>query len=797
MRRKWGFEMSRAERILVVALCAITGVFYFWTVWSTGEDWSRDDNRRDYYNRLIDGWLDGQLHLKTEVPAELLALKNPYDPAERRPGLGLHDASFYRGKYYLYFGVAPALTLMLPYRVATGTDMPLQAAILVFVFGGFLASVALFCAVRRRYFPESGRVVLAAGVLTLGWCGAWLVLLRRPEMWELPIGGGYCFALLALLALWRSLHADERRARRRWIAAAALLLGLAVGSRPTYLLTLPLLAAPLLWWWRDERELPWRELTAAFVPLAIVGGVMAWHNWARFGNPLEFGQAYQFSLDYESKLPHFAARYVPYNLQAHFFSAAEWQRYFPFIKPGAQGIAPAGYTIHRGDMYGVLASYPLAWLAFVAPLALWRRDVAERGRLGAWLAAVALLFATVGAVMVSFFSSLARYQVDFMPAFMVLAVVGLLAVERWTRGRARVVAGVAVGGAAAFGVMFGVLFSLQFDGLLREHSPAIEQSVARLFNRVPAALESLRGVAHGPLELTVRWAATPARGDETLAVIGRPPHEDRLVARHLGDGRAQFGFAPAGAAERFGAPVKLAPGTPHRVRASIASLLPPATHPFFAGYTPEEIRATLRSARIVMDGAPVLTEYLRLDRPGAPVVRVERAERWERGAFTPAERAEAIARLQTKSAGGALRLRVRLQAQPAGTREPLVVTGRTGAGEILLLEHLGGGEVRFALDSWGQPLRTSAKTRLEPGREHQLRVTLGALATVDDATALRGAHAGPLRVAIDGVTVWQEWTDYHLAEHAEVFIGRNPIGGTSCGSVFSGEILAAEGVARE
>lgn len=37
--------------------------------------------------------------MKVEVPAALLALKNPYDPAERPPGLGLHDASYYQGKY--------------------------------------------------------------------------------------------------------------------------------------------------------------------------------------------------------------------------------------------------------------------------------------------------------------------------------------------------------------------------------------------------------------------------------------------------------------------------------------------------------------------------------------------------------------------------------------------------------------------------------------------------------------------------------------------------------------------------
>ena len=786
--------MNRAERILVVTLCAIVGAFYLWTVRSTGEDWKREPERRDYYNRLIAGWLDGHLHLKTPVPAELLTLKNPYDPAERRPGLGLHDASFYKGKYYLYFGVAPAFTLMLPWRIVTGADMPLPLAVLVFVYGGFLASVAIFCAVRRRYFPESGRLVLGCGVLTLGLAGAGLVLLRRPDMWELPIGGGYCFAMLALLALWRSLHAEGARGRLPWLAAAALGLGLAIASRPTYLFTMPLFAAPWLWWWRKEGRLPWREIVAAIAPLAMVGAAMAWHNWARFGNPLEFGQAYQFSLDYESKLPHFGARYVPFNVQAHFLSAAEWLRYFPFIKPGDLGPAPAGFTIHRGDVYGVLANYPIAWLALLAPLALWRRGNDERGPLGAWLGAVALLFGGAAVVMLSFFSALSRYQVDFMPAFMVLAVVGLLATERWLAPRARMIAGGAVAIAASYGVIFGVLFSLQFDGLLREHSPALERNVARLLNHVPAMFERVLGARHGPIELTVRWATVPPKGDEVLVTIGQAPNEDRVIARHTGDGRVQLGFVPAGAAERFSEVVALAPSVAHRIRVTIASLYPPVAHPFFGGRTAEEIRATLRRGEIALDGATVLQEHLRLDRVGAGAVCVGRVESWQRVGDALGE-ARSAAPYAGK--GDTLRLRVQLVGQPAGTREPLVVTGRTGAGELLVVEHLAPGEIRFVLDSWGQPVRASRLVRVEADKPHEIDVTLGALATVDDATVLRGAHAGPLRVKVNGEVVWEERSDYHVAEHAEVYVGRNPIGGTSCGLRFSGAILTAERVARE
>ena len=109
--------MRHAERWLVLALCGMIGWFYVWTVRSSGDPWKFGREQRDYYNLLIDGYLDGQLHMKVDVPAALLALKDPYDPAQRPVGVGLHDASFYKGKYYVYFGAAPMIVLILPFRL--------------------------------------------------------------------------------------------------------------------------------------------------------------------------------------------------------------------------------------------------------------------------------------------------------------------------------------------------------------------------------------------------------------------------------------------------------------------------------------------------------------------------------------------------------------------------------------------------------------------------------------------------------------------------------------------------------
>ncbi len=569
--------MKLLERWLVVAACVAVGWFYVWTVRSTDVRWKFGKEHRDYYNLLIDGYLSGQLHMKVEVPDTLLKLENPYDPGTRPEGLGLHDASFYKGKYYVYFGAAPMVVLMLPFRLLTGMDLPLPVAVLVFTYAGFLASVAVWLAIRRRYFPETGLAVLVAGVLVLGLAGLCPVLLRRPDMWELPIAGGFFFATLSLYCVWRFLHSATHGGR--WLVGAGLCAGLAIASRPTYLIASPFLAAPLLWWWWRERRMPWRMALRLVAPLAVVGAAMAWHNYARFDDPLQFGQKYQFSLDYESKLPHFRAAYVPFTVSAHFFSAARWTPYFPFFRRAELGEAPAGFTNHRGDVYGILTNFPVTWLAFFAPLALWRRSLNERGKLAAWLGSAVLLFGLAAGLLAFFFSALARYQMDFAPTFVLLACVGLLAVERWltiafNESHRRIVRIVWVG-AAAFSVMFGMLFSLGFDGLLKEQNPELERSVARRLNRIPGAFERLAGVRHGPLELTLRLPAPGYAGRETLFTVGESNQVDRVFVQYTEDRRVQFGVRPHDRPEVVSRPLPLDAHIIHRVRVSLGALFPP------------------------------------------------------------------------------------------------------------------------------------------------------------------------------------------------------------------------------
>ena len=107
------------ESFCLAAVFLLVGSFYVWV--ASPESWlfAQAGSGQSYYNLLIDGFRAGKLSLDVEVPPALKALPDPYDPVQNAP-YRMHDVSYYKGAYYLYFGVTPAATLFWPYRVLTG-----------------------------------------------------------------------------------------------------------------------------------------------------------------------------------------------------------------------------------------------------------------------------------------------------------------------------------------------------------------------------------------------------------------------------------------------------------------------------------------------------------------------------------------------------------------------------------------------------------------------------------------------------------------------------------------------------
>jgi hypothetical protein len=330
------------------------------------------------YNLLVRGFQDGQLSLKKIVPPGLAQLANPYDPAAnepyRAPPTLADDLSYYRGKFYLYFGLTPALLLFWPWAALTGSYLPHWAAVVIFCSVGFLASAGLLRALWQRYFPVASPWIPAAGALALGLATSAPILLQRGEVYEVAISCAYALTMLALGAIWLALHRPAERAR--WLAAASLAFGLAVGARPTVLFSTVVLILPVAAAWpsgeagRDNGDRG-RLLLAAAGPLALCGLGLAGYNYLRFGSPLEFGQNYQISGTQQDTARHFSLGYLWFDFRIYFLEPMRWHAAFPFVRnivppplPPGEGIVEVPFS-----PFGILTNIPLVWLALAAPLA--------------------------------------------------------------------------------------------------------------------------------------------------------------------------------------------------------------------------------------------------------------------------------------------------------------------------------------------------------------------------------------------------------------------------------------------
>ncbi len=419
-------------------VCILVIVIFTWGTEPAFRAPEHPNTADSYYNLLVQGFRAGQLNVKREAPPGLAQLADPYDPALNAPyQLDAGDLSYYQGKLYLYFGVTPAVVLFWPYVALTGHYLSDKAAVVIFFALGFLTAAGLLRAVWRRYFPEVNSWVPAAGILALGLALSALIMVSLwCAVYEVAVSCGFAFTMLALAGIWGALQGTKRRVA--WLLLASLAYGLAIGARPSLLFGGIILLLPVIQAWRAATESNSRRravwlLLAAVGPILLVGLGLMLYNFLRFDNPLEFGWHYQLNGNCkQTATQQFSLRFLWVNLRYYFWEPVRWGGHFPFVKTVVLPSSwPSGY-IGVGESYGgiILSNCPLVGLVLAALLA-WRGRSREEVSVLRWfLAAVFLLFVAGASVVCLFQLANSRYGFDFLPALLLLSLLGILGLER-------------------------------------------------------------------------------------------------------------------------------------------------------------------------------------------------------------------------------------------------------------------------------------------------------------------------------------------------------------------------------
>ncbi|HTL69061.1 MAG TPA: hypothetical protein VL200_15455 [Lacunisphaera sp.] len=755
-------------------VAAVVGFFY----WTVGSPRIFAGPQGDYYNLLVDGFRGGHLAMKV-TPDPWLGLDST-----KVKGY-LLDASFYHGRYFLYFGVAPALLLFWPWAAATGQNLPEPLAAMLLASAAFALSVGWLRALRRSFFPQVGGSTWAAAVLLLGLGTGYAVVLRRPMFYEIAIFSGVAATLGCLWCLTLALCRAENAGR--WLALASACAGLAAASRPTLIpgAVLAVGSVALAIGRRGRRSgAPVRLLAAAAGPLGLMLAALAWYNWARFDNPFEFGLHYQVGSNGDG-FP-FTLGAIRENFREYYLNPPGWSWFFPFFTPG-----PRPAESYPEQVHGQFFWLPLFVVAAVFGVrALWRRGADAGlativGAAGLW-AGTALLVVTMAPPHSN------RYQLDFHPVFVVLTLVGLFAcAEAGPRWRA--LARVAWAWAAVV-VFFNVCTSFHVHGFFRAAHPAQFEALARVADRLVWPLQRLAGPRFGGVELAVKFPPAAPGTVEPLLVAGGGDELDALWIRYgdAGQGRIVFEHLRYGTVESDD--FDLREGEPRWLKIQLGTLYPPPWHPWYESMPPGLARARHRVA-VEIDGLKILDRDVDCFAASANQVR------WgESGSFPgrsarfggEIERVKGLkadlAWLNSLSAtDGRYQLELHLPRDRYGAEEPLVFTGQRGTGELVSIQYVRDGVVRFASyhDGTTAPV-TSPDIEWNYEEPLDVLVHVGSLQT---KAAPAGANLDEgVAVEMDGRVVLKRTGPVHVAKPTEVYLGCIPWPVASCRLMFAGDL---------
>lgn len=393
-------------------------------------DQHSDSLAAEYYTLQTEGFLRGHLSMAATPDARLLTMKNPYD-FQARQDLNvdyLWDASYYRGKYYLYFTPLPVLLFYLPYRVlARGYPSDAFAATFFSAWAFVMATLFL----RRALANRKRSVPMWVWILFVGIGNMIPFSLSDVRVYEVAVLCGVAMSATWAWALLRFLEKPDAR-RAVWVGVW---LALAIASRANLIV---LLLPTVVVMWRHRSA---RVVAAAAAPLFVVACALLTFNYARFGNPLESGIQYQMTFVDMSTVSRCGlrslkelTRFFDNALEYQFWTPMVWTK-FPYLEAlGARVDPKVSFPGDSEQVVGVAVIMPLMMIGTAFALLL----VLARVRDDPAVVASAAVFAGAWLILFSLSTCwwiVARYSLDFM-MLMALATpvcveIGLAMLAQW------------------------------------------------------------------------------------------------------------------------------------------------------------------------------------------------------------------------------------------------------------------------------------------------------------------------------------------------------------------------------
>jgi hypothetical protein len=284
-----------------------------------------------------------------------------------------------------------------------------------------------------------------------------------------------------------------------------------------------------------------------------------------------------------------------------------------------------------------------------------------------------------------------------------------------------------------------------------------------------------------PIELKLYLPTGKRSGAEPLLLTGIHDTSDLLYCIYDGSNRVKFCLDHWGAGGPLSEGVDYNPLEPHFVTVWMGSM---------AG-------SAFGRLVLLFDGKPLLNVE-QVFYPSSPETVVlgynqfgsTAAERQFTGQIVGSKQVplESLPPLGRSGSFGAVEMSVVFPLNAIGTNEPLVVTGITGKGDFIYVMYTDANHITLGYDHWAVGGIVGKPMEIDYGETHHLSITMGSL--YPPGSDQRWSRIE--RVLVDGKTALDVEMPAYPSASDQIRIGKNPIGGSTCGPQFTGQILSIE-----
>lgn len=337
----------------------------------------------NYCIDFVDALSAGQVHLLEKPSEKLLDLENPYDDGERvssrliREQDFLWDVAYYNGKYYMYFGILPAI-LMLPYHLITGKYIFSAEMVWFFSILSAISLKALIKNVFNRFFKEVPFKFMVFSFIMLLFGSQILWLNGIPRFYELSIISALFFAVTGINFMFYSTEEDGKH-KYWYMFIACLMLSLSVACRPTQLLSsiivVPILLKIFIQNVKEKKDIV-KNILAVAVPYLTVGIALMYYNYIRFESVFEFGASYQLTINDMTNLSN-RFMTIGMGIICSLFSIPNFIPNFPFMYCHNNLLTFYGFYYIENVMGGLFIMAPICMFIF-GIVKVWKRTENKR-----------------------------------------------------------------------------------------------------------------------------------------------------------------------------------------------------------------------------------------------------------------------------------------------------------------------------------------------------------------------------------------------------------------------------------